>query len=86
LELLPFIKSKISISERSILNTISLLKEDATIPFIARYRKELTGNLDEVEIEKISDLLNSFTELEKRKKSIINCVSHSNADPKLLSK
>ncbi len=74
LELISYIKAKISVPERSILNTVSLLKEDATIPFIARYRKELTGNLDEVEIEKISDLLKSFNDLEKRKKSIIKAI------------
>lgn len=79
MELLPYIKAKISVSERSILNTVTLLKEDATIPFIARYRKELTENLDEVEVEKISDLLNSFLELEKRKKSIIKAIDEQGA-------
>ena len=74
MELIPYIKSKLSVSESSILNTVSLLKEDATIPFIARYRKEATGNLDEVEIEKISDLLNFFNELKKRKKYIIKAI------------
>ncbi len=79
LELLPYIKTKIAVSEKSILNTLSLLKEDATIPFIARYRKEATGNLDEVEIEKISYLLKSYDELEKRKKSIIKSIEDQEA-------
>ncbi len=79
LELLPYIKAKIAVPERSILNTLSLLKEDATIPFIARYRKEATGNLDEVEIEKISDLLKSYDDLEKRKKSIIKSIEDQEA-------
>jgi len=87
LELLPYIKAKISVPEKSILNTVSLLKEDATIPFIARYRKDITGNLDEVEIEKISDLLKSFLELEKRKKSIIKAIEEQGAmSSSLLSK
>ncbi len=79
MELLPYIKAKIGVPERSILNTLSLLKEDATIPFIARYRKEATGNLDEVEIEKISDLLKSYDDLEKRKKSIIKSIEDQEA-------
>jgi len=79
LELIPYIKASIAVPERSILNTVNLLKEDATIPFIARYRKELTGNLDEVEIEKISDLLKSFEELERRKKSIIKAIEDQEA-------
>ena len=87
MELIPYIKAKIAVPEKSILNTVSLLKDDATIPFIARYRKELTGNLDEVEIEKISDLLKSFDELERRKKSIIKAIEDQDSmtDP-LLSK
>ncbi|RKS53336.1 uncharacterized protein BC962_1586 [Gillisia mitskevichiae] len=87
MELIPYIKSKINVPERSILNTVGLLNEDATIPFIARYRKELTGNLDEVEIENISDLLKSFAELERRKKAIIKAIEDQDfmTDP-LLSK
>ena len=79
MELIPYIKASIAVPERSILKTVSLLKEDATVPFIARYRKELTGNLDEVEIEKISDLLKSFEELERRKKSIIKAIEDQDA-------
>ncbi len=74
MNLLEYINSQISLPERSVKNTIELLQNDATIPFIARYRKEATGNLDEVEIEKISDLLKLFSELEKRKKSILSVI------------
>ncbi|TVZ27620.1 uncharacterized protein JM83_2670 [Gillisia sp. Hel_I_86] len=74
MELISYIKAKIAVPEKSILNTVSLLKEDATIPFIARYRKEVTGNLDEVQIEKIAALLKSYSELEHRKKSIIKAI------------
>lgn len=87
MELIPYIKAKIAVPERSILNTVSLLKDDATIPFIARYRKELTENLDEVEIEKISDLLKSYDELERRKKSIIKAIEDQDSmTDSLLSK
>jgi protein Tex len=55
-------------------NTIDLLNNDASIPFIARYRKEQTGNLDEVQIEKIRDLLKHYQELEKRKEAVIKAI------------
>jgi uncharacterized protein len=48
-----------------------LLEEDATIPFIARYRKEATGSLDEVQIAAIRDRLEQLKELEKRRESIL---------------
>lgn len=79
MKLLDYIKAQINASEKSIQNTIDLLSADATIPFIARYRKELTGNLDEVEIEKISILLKSFQELEKRKLSILKSIEDQDA-------
>ncbi len=50
---------------------ITLLKDEATIPFIARYRKEATGGLDEVEITKIRDKLNQLEEIEKRRQAIL---------------
>ncbi|MGO3155937.1 MAG: Tex-like N-terminal domain-containing protein, partial [Mesonia sp.] len=47
---IAFIKSNTGLPEKSVVNTVQLLEEDATVPFIARYRKERTGNLDEVQI------------------------------------
>lgn len=52
-------------------STLSLLAEGATVPFISRYRKEATGGLDEVQIGKIKDLFERYTELEKRRETII---------------
>ena len=78
MKLIDFIKTQVKASEKSIQNTVDLLSADATIPFIARYRKELTGNLDEVEIGKISALLHSFQELEKRKISILKSIEEQN--------
>ncbi|KAA6312595.1 30S ribosomal protein S1, partial [termite gut metagenome] len=49
------ISASLSISEKQINNTLSLLKEGATIPFISRYRKEVTGGLDEVQIGNIKE-------------------------------
>lgn len=54
--------------------TIGLLNEGATIPFISRYRKEVTGGLDEVLIGNIKDQLDKFTELKKRKETILSSI------------
>ncbi len=74
-----FIQSQVSIPEKSIINTIQLLNQDCTIPFIARYRKDQTGNLDEVQIEQIVKLEKQFTEITKRKESILNSIKEQNA-------
>ena len=69
--LIHYISSQTQLSEKAIKNTLELLKEDCTIPFIARYRKERTGNLDEVEIGAIVTHKEIFETLQKRKKSIL---------------
>jgi len=71
MQLINFISSQVSISENSIKNTVELLNEDCTIPFISRYRKEKTGNLDEVEIGLIVKFKEAFETLEKRKLAIL---------------
>ncbi|MFT4698488.1 MAG: hypothetical protein ACI9SJ_001637 [Flavobacteriaceae bacterium] len=71
---LNYVISKTQLPESSIKNTIALLNEDCTIPFIARYRKERTGNLDEVQIEQIVTFKEQFEALEKRKKAIIKAL------------
>ena len=65
------IASKLGISPYQVKKTVELLNEDATIPFIARYRKEATGSLDEVVLFEIQKLKKAFDELEKRKASIL---------------
>ena len=74
-----FIKRSISISDKSIHSTLKLLSEDCTIPFISRYRKDATGNLDEVQIEQISKLNKQFEEIVKRKESILKSIEEQNA-------
>ncbi|PIY31806.1 MAG: RNA-binding transcriptional accessory protein, partial [Candidatus Infernicultor aquiphilus] len=54
---------------------INLFKEDATIPFISRYRKEATGNLDEVALGKIQDRLARLKELDARREAIIKSLT-----------
>ncbi|MBQ6750797.1 MAG: RNA-binding transcriptional accessory protein [Bacteroidaceae bacterium] len=62
------------ISERQVQGTIGLLEEGCTIPFISRYRKEVTGTLDEVQVAGISDQLDKLKELEKRKETILKTI------------
>lgn len=78
LQLIQFINQRTQSSQKSIENTIELLNEDCTIPFIARYRKEKTGNLDEVEIGLIVQLKEQFEALEKRKLTILKALEEQN--------
>ncbi len=66
-----YISRQFQIDEKSVANTISLLDEGATIPFISRYRKERTGGLDEVQIGIIADLSDKCKELDKRRETIL---------------
>ncbi|WP_343608796.1 Tex family protein [Chryseobacterium oranimense] len=74
-----YIKQILDIPEKSISNTLQLLAEDCTIPFISRYRKDKTGNLDEVQIEQISKISKQFEEIIKRKESILKSIEEQNA-------
>ena len=76
---LQYIQSQLSLPEKSILKTIELLNEDCTIPFISRYRKEMTGNLDEVQIGQIVKLKTAFEELEKRREAILKAITEQDA-------
>ncbi|WP_405606202.1 Tex family protein [Polaribacter sp. Asnod1-A03] len=78
MQLLSYIIQQTQLSSKSVENTISLLNEDATIPFISRYRKEMTGNLDEVEIGEIVKFKETFEALEKRKKAILKALEDQN--------
>ncbi|WP_420321237.1 Tex family protein [Flagellimonas sp.] len=87
MQLIPYILKHTQLSEKSIENTVALLNEDCTIPFIARYRKERTGNLDEVEIGSIVKFKTEFEALEKRKAAIIKVVGEQGLlTPELESK
>ena len=65
------IANELKIKEKQVSATAQLLEEDATIPFIARYRKEATGSLDETIITTIRDRLNQLRELDKRRDAIL---------------
>lgn len=70
----PFISSELQLAPLDVDNTLSLLKEGCTIPFIARYRKEKTHGLNEVQIESIALLTEKLTELDKRKTTILKSI------------
>lgn len=68
------ISSRIGVAATQVAATIALLSEHATIPFIARYRKERTGSLDEVQISQIADEYHRFLELDERKATILKTI------------
>ena len=68
------IAKELQINEQAVANTLELLDEGCTIPFIARYRKERTGGLDEVAIGKISEWNDRLKELSKRKETILKTI------------
>lgn len=74
-----YIKKSLSVSDKNIAATLKLLAEDCTIPFISRYRKDATGNLDEVQIEEIFKLNKQFEEIIKRKESILKSIEEQNS-------
>ena len=69
-----FIQSQVNTTPKNISATLQLLSEDCTIPFISRYRKDQTGNLDEVVIEQIAKLSKQYDEIVKRKESILKTI------------
>lgn len=66
--------SSLNIPEKQVTNTLNLLIEGATIPFISRYRKEMTGGLDEVQISDIKNLYDKLCDLQKRKSTVISTI------------
>lgn len=84
---LEYILKVVATTPKNIEATLQLLSEDCTIPFIARYRKDKTGNLDEVVIEQIAKLNKQYDEIVKRKESILKSIEEQNAlTPELKSK
>ena len=71
---LLYISQQLNVSLKSLASTIELLDEGSTVPFIARYRKEVTGNLDELQIRSIEEKLAYFRELEDRRKTVLDTI------------
>ncbi|MCR6719808.1 MAG: hypothetical protein NVV59_05810 [Chitinophagaceae bacterium] len=74
---LQHIAGELSLSLKQINSIAELHNEGSTIPFIARYRKEATGNLDEVVIGQVIDQIKYFTDLEKRKETILKTIEEA---------
>ena len=66
---------ELSLSPSQVQNALELFAEGATIPFIARYRKERTGSLDEIQLRDLSDRFTYLTELEERKSAILDAIA-----------
>ena len=84
---IALIARKLSINDWQVENTIRLLDGGATIPFISRYRKEMTGSLDEVQLMNIKEEYDRLRELDKRKDAVIKSIEEQEKmTPELLSK
>ena len=73
-EIIKEIASELNIDEKYVLATLKLLEEDNTVPFIARYRKEVTGGMDEESIRKIEEVYSYQVNLLKRKEDVIRLI------------
>lgn len=69
------IAGELSLNEKQVSTTVALLDEGATVPFISRYRKELTGSLDEVQVAAIRDRAEQLRELDKRREAILKSLT-----------
>jgi uncharacterized protein len=84
---IQFVQAQVNTVPKNIEATLKLLSEDCTIPFISRYRKDQTGNLDEVVIEQIAKLSKQYDEIVKRKDSILKTIEEQGQlSPELKSK
>lgn len=72
--IISLIASEINVREQQIQNTLTLFDEGCTVPFISRYRKEMTGSLDEVQIAEINSLYGYYKSIEKRKETILKTI------------
>jgi len=81
------IAEELGISQKQALSTMLLLEEGSTVPFISRYRKEVTGNLDEVQIASIQDLKKKYEEIDQRRAFIIKTITdQEKMTPELLAR
>jgi uncharacterized protein len=69
------IAAELSIAEKQVAATVALLDEGATVPFISRYRKEVTGTLDEVQVAAIRDRVQQLRDLDKRREAILKSLT-----------
>jgi uncharacterized protein len=83
---IPVLAAELNLPRASVSAVVQLLAESSTVPFIARYRKEATGGLDEVQIRNIEERRTYLVEMEARRKSILNEIkSQGKLTPELRS-
>ncbi|MGB1258029.1 MAG: Tex-like N-terminal domain-containing protein, partial [Thiolinea sp.] len=68
------IASELSVNPRQVESAITLLDEGSTVPFISRYRKEVTGGLDDGQLRALNERLDYLRELEERRKTILKAI------------
>lgn len=73
-KIIEIIAQSLGVRTSQVTNTITLINEGATVPFISRYRKERTGSLDEVQVLNIKEQHEKYTELEKRKETVLKTI------------
>jgi len=73
-----FIAKELKLSHSKIQATLELLEEGATVPFMARYRKERTGGLDEEQLRSICSLYEDFKKMESRRETIVKSLQEQN--------
>ena len=84
---ISYIAERLQVKDWQVENCVSLFEEGATIPFISRYRKERTGGLDEVSVAEIRHWADVFSEMEKRKATVLQAVKDAGAlTPELASR
>ncbi|MDR0549232.1 MAG: RNA-binding transcriptional accessory protein, partial [Deltaproteobacteria bacterium] len=74
-DFIPLVATELGLASWQVAATANLLAEEATIPFIARYRKEVTGGLDEVQATSVRDRLKALAELEQRREAIVKSLA-----------
>ena len=75
MEINKILADEFGLKKEQVDNTVQLIDEDMTIPFIARYRKEVTGSLDDQTLRELSDRLTYLRNLEKRKEEVTNAIT-----------
>ena len=74
MDILKTLQDEFSVSEHHIKNIVELIDDGNTIPFIARYRKEMTGSCDDQKLRDINDRLTYLRNLEKRKEEVLSSI------------
>ncbi|MDR0723800.1 MAG: hypothetical protein LBF23_01260, partial [Endomicrobium sp.] len=73
-EIINWISTDLTLPELGVKNTVVMLSDGDTVPFISRYRKEKTGNLSEINVRDIADKLQYYIELQTRKETILSSI------------